>query len=133
MTLAAACDGLSTLAGNLSGVRRKYSDPPETVNEFPAVLVYPARGNIDLLSAGMSRSFHVIILDIIQTRQDIAAAVRASMAWPDLVSAMLRANPTLSGTVSHIASVTYRVGPIRYGSDVLFGVKFELTVKIMEV
>jgi hypothetical protein len=132
MTLEAACNELLNLAATLSGITRKYADPPETVNEFPAVMVYPMRGNIELLSAGMSRSFHVIALDIIQTRQYIATAVRAAMTWPDLVSNMLRTYPNLNGTVAHIASVSYRIGPIRYGQDVLFGARFELTVKVME-
>lgn len=132
MSLEAACNELLNLTAALPGIVRKYTDPPEVVNEFPAVMVYPLRGTVEMLSAGMSRSYHVLALDIVQTRQYISTAVRAAMVWPDLVSAMLRDYPTLNGTVAHIGNISYRIGPIRYGQDVLFGARFEFTVKVME-
>lgn len=132
MTLAAACDSLKTLLGAATGIARAYGDPPGSINEFPALIVYPYRGTLEAASAGLSKGLHVIAVDIIQSRQSLSEAVDLAKEWPERVLAILAVNQTLSTTVTAIVwPVNYRTMPMRYGQDMLFGTRFEIQVKIL--
>lgn len=132
MTLAAACDSLKTLLGGASGIVRAYGDPPGSINEFPALIVYPFNGTLEAVSAGLNRGLHVIAVDIVQSRQSLADAVDMAKDWPEVVLAILVANQTLSGAVDAIVwPVNYKIMPMRYGQDMLFGARFEVRVKIL--
>jgi hypothetical protein len=132
MTLAAACDSLKTLLGAATGIVRAYGDPPSSISEFPALIVYPHHGSLEVVSAGLRRGLHVIAVDIIQSRQSISDAVDLAKEWPERVLAILDANQSLAGTVDAIVwPVDYRIMPMRYGQDLLFGARFEIRVKIL--
>lgn len=132
MTLPAACDNLATLFTGMTGIARVYGDPPDSVNELPALLVYPSSGTLEAVSGGLNRGLHVVSVDVIQARQVMASAVNLATEWPERVFAVLQANPTLSGAVDAIVwPVSYRIMPMRYGSDTLFGARFEIRVKIL--
>ena len=78
MSLTAAVTALTTIAGGLSGVNRVYTDPPESINEFPAAIVYAAHGQLNSASAGLGRNLHVIRIDIHASRTQLPQSVAAA-------------------------------------------------------
>jgi len=131
MTLAAACTALRTACNSLTGIRRVYTSPPEEVNEFPGVIVYPMYGELMVPSSGVGKGMHTIAIDIVQGRQSLPDAVIAAQAWPDQMLSILGGNSTLSGSGVIIWPIRYRTIPMRYGTATLYGVHFEVPVKIM--
>lgn len=133
MSLTAAITQLVTIAGNISGVARAYSDPPESISEFPAAIVYAGRGTLEGISSGLSRHLHTIRIDILSSRQQLPQAISEAKGWPDALMTGLRANEQLSGAVSAIVwPVVYEATVLPYSNLTHYGIRFEVTVKIME-
>lgn len=133
MSLTAAVTNLTTVVSAISGVRRAYSQPPESISEFPAAIVYASRGTLEGISSGLSRHLHTIRIDILSSRQQLPQAVAEAEGWPDALMSGLRAGETLSGAVSAIVwPVTYEATAMPYNAVTHYGIRFEVTVKIME-
>lgn len=133
MSLSAAITSLVTIAGNISGVKKAYSDPPESISQFPAALVYAGRGTLGGVSNALSMNLHTIRVDILSSRQNLPQSVSESKAWPDALLAGLRANETLSVTGATVVwPVNYEALAMPYNSLTHYGMRFEVTVKIME-
>lgn len=133
MGLDAAIDGLKEVLANLAlqEQMRIYDDPPEGISEFPACMVYVREGEMSGVSAGFVQSFHVLIVDIYESRSVLPDAMDRAKRWPDSVMAALRADVTLGGAASGVVwPLRYRSGPMRYGTAVYFGVRFEVKVKV---
>lgn len=131
MSLVAACTNLRTVMGGLSGITRVYESAPDSINQFPALLVYPYTGEIHILSNGVDKSLHTLAMDIVQGAQSLTDNVLLAETWPDGVRALLVANPTLSGAVTTVVSpVQYQARAMRYGNNVYFGVRFLIQVKV---
>jgi hypothetical protein len=72
-------------------------------------------------------------VDVLSSRQNLPQSVSESKAWPDALMAGLRADETLGGAVSAIVwPVLYEATAIQYNSLTHYGIRFEVTVKIME-
>ncbi len=133
MSLTAAITALATVAGGVSGVVRAYSDPPESISEFPAALVYVDSGTLEGVSSGLSRNLHTIRIDILSSRQQLPQAVSEARVWPDSVLFRLRADETLGGAISGIVwPVRYTALALQYNNLTHYGLRFEVPVKIME-
>jgi len=133
-TLAGAINGLETLLATLSGsgLRRVHGDPPESLSEFPAAVLYPFEGTLEQDSHGFGREFHVIVLDIYLSRTSIAQASAAVQTWITAISTLLRTNPKLGSTADAVVwPVEYKVGPMPYAQQLLFGVRFRIRVKVV--
>ncbi len=132
MSLDAAIDGLRGKVSGLTGLKRVFDDPPESISEFPSAIVYSANGEMTATAAG-GVSLHTLIVEIYHARQVLPQAVDASKVWPDRMFAALKADMTLGGAVSHIVwPIAYKAGPMRYYEAVHYGVQFEVTVKVNE-
>lgn len=135
-TLAGAIDGLGGMLATLTGLKRVHGDPPEGLSEFPAAVLYAVEGEISDVSVGLGRDFHVIALDIYLGRTMITEAAAAVQTWIDSISALIKSDsyPRLNNTVDAIEwPVRYRVMPMQYSQQVLFGVRFFIRVKINSV
>jgi len=133
MSLAAAVTALVTVAGGGSGVVRAYSDPPESISEFPAALIYAQSGTLEGVSRGLSRNMHQVRIDILSERTQLPQAVNEAKAWPDSLLGRLRADETLGGAVSGIVwPVTYEAIAMQYNALTHYGMRFVVPVKIME-
>lgn len=133
MSLSSAITQLVSVAGSLSGISRAYSDPPESISDFPAAVVYAERGTLTQVSDGLGRNLHTIRIDLYTSRQQLPEAVNSSRGWPDALHSALAADETLNGTVSAIVwPVTYQAIAAQYNNLVHYGMRFEVTVKIME-
>lgn len=134
MSLTTAITNINTILSGITGIRRVYADPPESISEFPAAMTYIKSGELTVVSAGLARNMHSLSVDIYHARQVLPQAVNESKVWPGLVLAALAADQTLGGAVTHIVwPVRYTAGALRYGGQfVHYGVRFEIVVKLME-
>lgn len=133
MSLENVVAALVTAAGGMTGITRAYADPPESISEFPAAIVYAYRGELSVASYGVGKSLHTVVVEIHHSRQVAPQAINDAKVWPDRLLAALYADQTLGGAVDGIVwPVTYRATPIRYANEVHYGVRFEVTVKTME-
>lgn len=134
MSLETAVDALVTLAGTLTGLTRMYADPPPSISEFPCGMAYIESGEYSQITQCAGRGDHNLILIIYESNTVTPQAIDRAKRWPDLVRTLLRANLTLSGTVSYIGSggsiFAYRAGPLPYNDILHYGVRFVIPIKI---
>lgn len=127
MSLDAVIDAMRVHVGNLTGLKRVYDDPPESLNEFPCANVYAGRGTMEANAAG-GRSFHTVIIDVYESRTVLAEAMDRAKVWPDRMFAELK-----GATDLHIVwPMNYRAAAIEYNAITHYGVRFEVQVKVNE-
>lgn len=132
MSLDAAIDGLRAAVATMSGMARVYTDPPESINEFPCAFVVADSGEMSDTAAG-GHSLHTLVVEIYHSRQVLAQAVDGAKVWPDRLFAALCADPRLGGSVSHVRwPLTYKAGAFSYNNMVHYGMRFNVTVKVNE-
>ena len=83
MTLAAAVGGMVTRLATLSQLSRVYSDPPESLNQFPCAIAFSSHGEMTSMAAG-GHSLHTLAVEIYQDRQQLPQAVVAAKQSPKL-------------------------------------------------
>lgn len=133
MTLDGAVDGLRTTLAAMAGLKRVYTDPPESINEFESLIVYARSGEMSALSGGFGRSIHTLIAEVVIGRKIMPQAIDAAKPFADRAFALLRADQTLGDTVEHIIwPVTYRIGPTQYNDTPHLVFRLEVKVKINE-
>lgn len=133
MTLAAVVAHLVDTLGAMDGIVRAYDDPPESLSEFPCLLAYAGSGQLELVSAGLGKSIHTVVVEIHHSRTIIQEAVDAAKVWPDRVMAALYADQRSpsSGSGGIVWPVTYEAIPLPYSNEVHYGVRFRIPVKDM--
>ncbi|MBK8772594.1 MAG: hypothetical protein IPM06_19515 [Rhizobiales bacterium] len=125
MSLDATIDKIRVHVAGLTGLARVYSDPPDSMQEFPCAIVIANRGAYELSAAG-GRAFHVIVVEIHSARQVLPQAVDEAKVWPDRMYTKLAAATDLDIN----GQITYRAGGIQYGNDVHYAVRFEVPCKV---
>lgn len=132
MSLDAAIDGLRAAVATMTGLTRVYTDPPESLNEFPCAFVVADSGEMSDSGAG-GYSLHTLAVEVFHSRTVIAQAVDGAKAWPDRMFAALRADPRLGGSVSHVRwPMTWQAGALTYNGITHYGMRFRITVKVNE-
>jgi len=134
MSVANAINGLNAIMRTVSGLK-VYSDPPESINQFPSCITYVQSGTMEDNASG-GTSLHTLICEIYVARQLLPQAVDGAKVWPDTVfTALKTADVTWSGAIAHIVwPMRYRSGPMQYGGSdsLLYGVQFTISVKVKE-
>jgi len=131
-TLAGAIDGLLGAVETMPGLTRVYDDPPASLSEFPCAFVVASNGEMSDSGAG-GIAFHTLAIEIYQAPNITAQAVDGAKVWPDRVFAALKADPLLGGNVTHIRwPITYRALGLTYNNVTHYGMRFEVTVKVIE-
>jgi hypothetical protein len=132
MSLDAAIDGLRAAVATMTGLTRVYTDPPESLNEFPCAFVVADSGEMSDSGAG-GYSLHTLAVEVFHSRTVIAQAVDGAKVWPDRMFAALRADPRLGGSVSHVRwPMTWQAGALTYNGITHYGMRFRITVKVNE-
>lgn len=132
MSLDAAIDGLRAAVATMTGLTRVYTDPPESLNEFPCAFVVADSGEMSDSGAG-GYSLHTLAVEVFHGRTVIAQAVDGAKVWPDRMFAALRADPRLGGSVSHVRwPMTWQAGALTYNGITHYGMRFRITVKVNE-
>ena len=115
----------------MTGLTRWYDEPPESLSEFPCGMAFVVSGEITAVSDGFDRGLHTLRIAIYLARAVLPEAVGAAKVWPYLIHNALKADQTLAGTVKAIVwPLSYRSGPMVYGSETLFGVAADVVLKI---
>lgn len=127
MTVATVIAAAVTHVDNVAGILRVYSDPPDSLNEFPCAVVYARDGRMgERMGKGVcDHRDTVIIVEVYHARQVLPQAVNASKAWPDLLMAEL----LTSSTLNILYPINWRAGPLQYNDNTHFGIRFEITVR----
>lgn len=132
MSLDAAIGGVRAAVGTMTGLTRIYDDPPASLSEFPCAFVVASNGEMSDSGAG-GIAFHTIAIEIYQSPNITAQAVDGAKVWPDRVFAALRTDPTLGGTITHIRwPITYQALGLQYNNAIHYGMRFLVTVKVIE-
>jgi len=136
MSLSGAVTQLQTLALTISGIKDAPVNPPESINVFPFVVAYPARGTFTGEGSGTIRGLHTIYTEVHYARTLLGAAVNSATAMVETYADKILANPTLAGTVDTILMsadgqpFTYEFGRLEWGGLETIGIRFAITVKI---
>lgn len=127
MSVVSVVDAVVAHATALTGLKRAYSDPPDSLNMFPCAVVYARSAQMGQREGKgvCTNSEIVVVVEIHHSRQVLPQAVAASQVWPDLLFAALLA----SSTVDVMYPLTWTAGLLRYGSEDHYGVRFEITVR----
>lgn len=127
MTIAATVDAMVTHVQALTGLKRVFDDPPDSMSEFPCAVVYALRGEMGhRIGKGVCASGeHVIVVEIHHARQVLPQAVAASQTWPDQLFAQMLGSSTLNVQYP----VRYEAGALEYNKETHYGVRFEITVR----
>jgi len=129
--LQAAIAGAGAALAGMEGLARWHDDPPESLSEFPAGMVFSVSGEITAVSDGFDRGLHTLRVVVYLSRTVLPAAVDAAKVWPYRIHNTLKADQTLGGTVRAVVwPMSYRVGPLLYGSETHFGVAADVVVKV---
>ena len=134
MALADVIDQYVTAFGAMTGITRCYSDPPESIQEFPAAIVYAKSGTINMGGGGLVEELHTIILEIHHERQMLELAVDAAKVWPRRVTTALYNGGTFGGYVTAVVwPIYYDALAVTYGSaqDIHYVMQFRITTKVL--
>ncbi|MBV6425329.1 MAG: hypothetical protein NAOJABEB_03146 [Steroidobacteraceae bacterium] len=127
MTVAEQVVELATQLDTLSGLRRVYTYPPESMSAFPCAVVYAQSGGMGtrVRDAWCDDATNVLIVEVHQSRQVLAKAVEASYPWIDAVYELVKTSAGL-----HVLSpVRWLAGALQWNDEVHYGIKFEITVR----
>lgn len=127
MALTTCIDTLRGYVAGLSGMRRVYDDPPESMSEYPCAIVYVLRGNYEANAAG-GRSYHTLIAEIHHAQQTLPQAVDTAKVWPDRMFAALKGVTD----IDIVWPMAYQAGGLQYSNETHYGVRFEVQVKVNE-
>lgn len=135
MSLDATVDAARGVVATITQLKRVYDDPPESINEFPSAIVWASEGVLSFGTADLGRNYHTLYIDIFNARQVLPQAIDAAKAWPDLVYSAF-STAIANSTVYVVntdgrASITYRMGPLRYNAVDHYGVRFTVRMKEM--
>lgn len=130
MTLEGTVSALVQVLAGLDGIERAYDDPPEALTEFPCALAFAGSGSQEVVSDGLGKSLHTVIVEIHHSRQIVQEAIDAAKVWPDrLLQGLYRAQRR--GDLQIVWPVQYEALPLPYNQETHYGMRFRVTLKVM--
>lgn len=126
-----------TILGAMTGIERAYSDPPESIDQFPALLVYAGPSEMTFTPGGY-QAIHTLIVEVRHSRQVLPVAIDGAKVWPDRLMAavyaeMGSAGARFGGYAAAIAgTITAEPGAYGYNTETHYGVRFRIPVKTLE-
>lgn len=126
MTVATVVDAVVVHVAAMTGIKKVYGDPPDSINLFPSAIVYARSGHLGTRQGRgvCTRAEHVVIVEVHHSRQLLPKAVSDAQAWPDLLAAQLWASTTIE-----VQSATWVAGALQYNNETHYGIRFEITVR----
>ena len=131
-----AIERLQVLADALTGISQADVYPPEQLNVFPFVVVYPSAGRWVGGPAGMMKGIHDLVVEIHVQRTDLPRNVQAAMPAGEALAAAILSDPTLGGTVDTVLAdngLAYTFGALAWGGQATIGWRITVPVKIQTV
>jgi hypothetical protein len=100
-------------------------------DHFPFVIAYPFEGEMVSVSSGHIKGLHKVVFELHQSRRVAPDSLVAVEVWPERFLNALAADLTLAALNTMVRwPMSYRAGPMEYGKNVHYGVRFEITLKI---
>ncbi len=131
MTVEAAIIALQEVVREVTGIKGAPSYPPDSLSIFPAAVAYASSGSLNFGVAGEMKGLHNLVVEVHLARKNLPSDVQASLNFIDALPEAVMIDPTLKGTVSTFERMDYVYGPLSYGDQQTFGVRFTLVnVKI---
>lgn len=135
--LETAVDAIVAVLRNVSGLKQVPINPPEQLNVDTFAVVYPFSGSIDIGPIGTRKALHVIAIDVLTRRIDLARDIARVKPFIDTVSAALISEVSGSGdqfsdTIETFGRLSYSWLSTDYGGTAVVGYHFLMEdVKIL--
>jgi hypothetical protein len=122
-----------TILSGIAGITNVYAAPPINVSPemFPFFIGYPFEGEMTAVSHGFTKGLHKMVAELHQSSKVVPQALVAVEVWPERMLAALAADTTLAALNTHVVwPLVYKAGPLEYGKNVHYGMRFEITLKV---
>jgi hypothetical protein len=126
---------LQAIFAAVTGINYASKTALENVGEFPAMLIYPSRGEVTGQDSSTLQGIHTITVLLMLSRGDLASAETDIRPLVESVYKALWADPTLGSTQSYkpgLIGMEYTYGPITYGNTPLLVCRFDLDIKLRQ-
>jgi hypothetical protein len=130
MTIEAAIANLQAKALAVSGTKEAPDAPPESNLGFPFSMCFERDGRLEQRSAGFGDDLGTLWLEYHVARGILPVAITTAMAFRDAFLKKIIADPTLSGTVSTVTSVSWVFGAMKYADTETIGYRFMVGCKV---
>lgn len=114
----------------VTGIKEAPAAPPESLSNYPFVITYERSGSFESHAASFGDELVTIRSEVHVGGTLLAMTIVKAMAFRDLFLKRLRADPTLSGTVSTINDISWVFGQLTYAGIDDIGYRFEIGVKV---
>lgn len=121
---------LTTVLGAVTGVEAAYENPPEALNEFPAVVPYFVRGDFSYGQSAPAIGLHTVHADLHISRSQLPTDEAAARPFILRFLIAIAGNLKMSATCDHCLLKSYSYGRLGYAGKETFGGRFVLEVKI---
>lgn len=108
---------IQDVVGAISGIRAAPDTPPESINQFPFAVCYPATGAWTPVSAGWMKGLHTVVIEIHVSRADLSTGVAQAMPYLLQVANALLRDTTFGGTVQTFSELRYTFGRLVWGTQ----------------
>ena len=95
--LETAIEEIVKVLKSVDGLRQVPINPPETMNVETFAVVYPLSGSIDIGPVGTRKSLHVIAIDVLTVRIDLARDIARMKPFIDTVANALMKEVSTGG------------------------------------
>jgi hypothetical protein len=136
-----ACLAIAAVVRNVPGIRQTHGYPPDSVNAFPVVVVYPGSGTYNAGPVGTRMGLHDITIDLLIPAQQATLDRDFVTLVPlvDTIPAALLAEVSgdnagrFGNTIDTFGRIEYTFLPsVQYAADPLRGYRFVIRqVKIL--
>jgi len=127
-TLQNVCVQVATYLRALSGVRAAPDYPPDKIDPFPFVVVYPASGTWEFGVAGEKLGLHVLAVELHVARKDLPRDMQKALDFgdrvPNLLMSKLHNDNKWNGKIDAFGRITYTFGTLGWNGISTLGFKW---------
>lgn len=136
--LEGAISAIVNVLSGVSGLRDVPVNPPESIGADTFAVVYPMSGTINIGPIGSRKALHVIAVDVLTTRTDLARDIQKLKPYIDtvadaLISEVSDGGTLFTNTINTFGSLSYSwIQNADYGGVPVVGYHFLMNdVKIL--
>lgn len=126
MALTDVIANIQDTLGVLTGIRGAPDAPPEQINVFPFIVVYPTGGEWIFGTAGEKKGLHDVVIELHVARKDLPRDVVTALGYAESIPNAIMKDPTFGGYASTFGSIDYDFGPLGWGGMETIGFKFTI-------
>lgn len=129
-----AIEEIVNVLSDVAGMKKVPINPPEQMNYDLFAVVYPESGSVDVSPIGTRESLHMIAVDVLTVRSDLARDIARVKPFIDLVSTALLSEMTydsdgtlgdvFNNSIDTFGTLTYAWIATDYGGTPVVGYHF---------